>query len=150
MLRAREPRLRQLRHAFVGAMQKLHGCHAKKVVDAGRKGGQIRRVAAAMGHGLTERTKTMGAILPSMISNSDLAIREELARLRAENAQLKAGQAPGRRPSLKVSEKGAISIYGMGRFPITLYLGQMEKLLAMADEIRQFIAANRDRLVTKD
>ena len=50
---------------------------------------------------------------------------------------------------MKVSEKGAVSIYGMGRFPVTLYKEQWLKLLGMADEIRAFIAANEAQLKTK-
>ena len=50
----------------------------------------------------------------------------------------------------KVSEKGAVSVYGRGRFPVTLYLEQWETLLAHADELRQFIETNRSQLKTKD
>jgi hypothetical protein len=49
-----------------------------------------------------------------------------------------------------VSEKGAVSVYGMGRFPVTLYKEQWLKLLDMAPEIRAFIAANEAQLKTKD
>lgn len=73
--------------------------------------------------------------------------RAELERLRAENQALKKTSAKGL--SLKVSEKGALSIYGMGRFPVTLYKEQWTKLLDMADDIRTFIAANDDKLKTK-
>ena len=50
----------------------------------------------------------------------------------------------------KVSEKGAVSVYGMGRFPVTLYLEQWETLLSHVDELRQFIETNRSQLKTKD
>jgi hypothetical protein len=50
----------------------------------------------------------------------------------------------------KVSEKGAVSVYGMGRFPVTLYLEQWETLLSHADDLRQFIETNRSQLKTKD
>ena len=74
---------------------------------------------------------------------------EELkAELRNENAALKKGASSGIR--LKVSEKGAVSIYGMGRFPVTLYKEQWLKLLDMSDEIRAFIAANEAQLKAKD
>jgi hypothetical protein len=72
----------------------------------------------------------------------------ELDRLRNENAALKKGASSGLR--MKVSEKGAVSIYGMGRFPVTLYKEQWLKLLAMSDEIRAFIAANEAQLKAKD
>ena len=51
---------------------------------------------------------------------------------------------------LKVSEKGGVSVYGLGRFPVTLYREQWEKLLAMSDEIKGFIAENKDRLKVKE
>ena len=78
---------------------------------------------------------------------SDEDLKAELERLRNENAALKKGAATG--ISMKVSEKGAVSIYGMGRFPVTLYKEQWLKLLDMADDIRAFIAANDARLKTK-
>lgn len=78
---------------------------------------------------------------------SDEDLKAELERLRDENAALKKGAALGVR--MKVSEKGAVSIYGMGRFPVTLYKEQWLKLLDMSDEIRAFIAANEAQLKTK-
>ena len=79
---------------------------------------------------------------------SDEDLREELERLRAENERLKGQRARG--VSLKVSEKGGVSVYGMGRFPITLYKEQWLKLLDMAEEIRTFIRENDSSLKTKD
>ena len=79
---------------------------------------------------------------------SDEDVKAELERLRKENAALKKGASTGIR--MKVSEKGAVSIYGMGRFPVTLYKEQWLKLLAMSDEIRAFIAANEAKLKAKD
>jgi len=78
---------------------------------------------------------------------SDEELKAELERLRNENAALKKGASSSVR--MKVSEKGALSIYGMGRFPVTLYKEQWLKLLGMADEIRAFIAANEAQLKTK-
>lgn len=78
---------------------------------------------------------------------SDEDLKAELERLRNENAVLKKGAATG--ISMKVSEKGALSIYGMGRFPVTLYKEQWLKLMDMSDQIRAFIAANDDKLKTK-
>jgi hypothetical protein len=71
----------------------------------------------------------------------------ELARLRAENEQLKSQR--GRSVSLKVSEKGGVSVYGLGRFPVTLYKEQWKKLLDMAEEIRTFLRDNDERLKSK-
>jgi len=79
---------------------------------------------------------------------SDEDMKAELERLRNENAALKKGASAGVR--LKVSEKGAVSVYGMGRFPVTLYQEQWLKLLGMADEIRAFIAANEAQLKKKE
>jgi hypothetical protein len=79
---------------------------------------------------------------------SDEELKAELERLRRENAALRRGASSGIR--MKVSEKGAVSIYGMGRFPVTLYKEQWLKLLDMADEIRAFIAANESQLKAKE
>ncbi len=78
---------------------------------------------------------------------SDQHAADELERLRKENEALKKG-APGVR--MKVSEKGAVSVYGMGRFPVTLYKEQWLRLMGMADEIRAFITANEAQLKSKD
>jgi len=79
---------------------------------------------------------------------SDEDLKAELERLRKENAALKKGASSSIR--MKVSEKGALSIYGMGRFPVTLYKEQWLKLLDMADDIRAFIAAHEGELKAKD
>ncbi len=78
---------------------------------------------------------------------SDEDVKAELARLREENERLKARQ--NRALSLKVSAKGALSVYGLGRFPVTLYKEQWTKLLEMTDEIRAFLKENDARLKTK-
>ena len=78
---------------------------------------------------------------------SDHDMKAELERLRSENAALKKGAATGLR--MKVSEKGAVSVYGMGRFPVTLYKEQWLRLLDMAPEIRSFISENEPRLKAK-
>ena len=77
----------------------------------------------------------------------DEDVRAELERLRAENEALKAKVT--RATSIKVSEKGAVSVYGLGRFPVTLYKEQWLKLLGIADDIRKFIAQNESRLRVK-
>lgn len=78
-------------------------------------------------------------------SHSFETMQAELARLTKENEELKAAPAL----SLKVSAKGAVSIYGLQRFPVTLYKGQWEKVLNMADEIKSFINANAASLEDK-
>jgi hypothetical protein len=78
---------------------------------------------------------------------ADDDVQAELERLRAENEALKARGPRG--ISLKVSEKGGVSVYGLGRFPVTLYKEQWAKLLDMADEIRAFIKAHDKELKAK-
>lgn len=79
---------------------------------------------------------------------SDEDLKAELERLRSENAALKKGSSPGVR--MKVSEKGALSVYGMGRFPVTLYKEQWLRLLNIADQIRAFITENDAQLKAKE
>jgi hypothetical protein len=78
---------------------------------------------------------------------ADDDVQAELERLRAENQALKARGPRG--ISLKVSEKGGVSVYGLGRFPVTLYKEQWAKLLDLADEIRAFIKAHDKELKAK-
>ncbi len=76
---------------------------------------------------------------------------EKLARLEAENKALK-DQIEQRKPGqlrLKISEKGGLSVYGLGRFPVTLYKEQWVKLLGFAGEIESFIKENESQLKTK-
>ena len=77
----------------------------------------------------------------------DEDMQAELERLRQENETLKARAA--RPTTIRVSEKGAVSVYGLGRFPVTLYKEQWLKLLAMADAIQQFIGEHDSELKTK-
>ena len=78
---------------------------------------------------------------------SDDDLKAELERLRAENERLKSRGSRG--VSLKVSEKGGVSVYGLGRFPVTLYKEQWSRLLEMADDIRTFIRENESKLKAK-
>ena len=78
---------------------------------------------------------------------SEEDLKAELARLKEENERLMARAVRG--TSLKVSEKGALSAYGLGRFPVTLYKEQWQKLLGMADEIRAFLKENDAQLKSK-
>lgn len=77
----------------------------------------------------------------------------ELSAALAQIAELQAKLAEANKPkaiTLKVSDKGALSIYGLGRFPVTLYRSQIERLLAHAPQIGAFIKANANLLATKD
>ena len=78
----------------------------------------------------------------------DEDLKVELERLRAENERLKNRSSRG--VSLKVSEKGGVSVYGLGRFPVTLYKEQWVRLLDMAEDIRVFIRENDSRLKAKE
>ena len=78
---------------------------------------------------------------------ADDTVQAELERLRAENEALKGRATKG--VTLKVSGKGGVSVYGLGRFPVTLYKEQWEKLLDMAKDIRAFIAERETELKTK-
>jgi hypothetical protein len=75
-------------------------------------------------------------------------MQAELERLRAENEALKSKRNSA--VSMKVSEKGAVSVYGLGRFPVTLYQEQWIKLLALASDIKAFIEENKAKLKTKE
>ena len=79
---------------------------------------------------------------------TDEDMKAEMDRLKAENAALKARTTRG--VSLKVREKGGVSVYGLGRFPVTLYKEQWTKLLDMADDLRAFIKENDAQLKTKE
>jgi hypothetical protein len=78
---------------------------------------------------------------------ADDDIKAELERLRVENERLK--QRGSRSTSIRVSEKGGVSVYGLGRFPVTLYKEQWNRLLDMAAEIREFIKENESKLKSK-
>lgn len=74
-------------------------------------------------------------------------LKAQLEALKKENEDLKSrSSAP---PTLRVSAKGAVSLYGLGRFPVTLYKEQWLKLLDQADDIRKFIDAHSAELKTK-
>ena len=79
---------------------------------------------------------------------NEAEMKAELESLRAENAKLKSKDSAGL--SLKVSEKGAVSLYGMGRFPVTLYKEQWLRILASAPVIEAFIQENDSKLKTKE
>lgn len=77
-------------------------------------------------------------------------LKAEIERLKAENEELKNKKPSRGTLSMKVSEKGALSVYGMGRFPVTLYKEQWLKLLSITEDIKAFIKENDAKLKTKD
>jgi hypothetical protein len=78
-------------------------------------------------------------------NKSNLTPEQMAARI----AELEGRLAKGGSVSFKVSEKGAVSVYGLGRFPVTLYLEQWNKLLSNVEELKAFIEANKSKLKTK-
>jgi hypothetical protein len=80
--------------------------------------------------------------------NGQADLLAELARLREENAALKAGKV--RAITMKVGKAGGVSLYGMGRYPTTLFGSQWLKVLDLADEIRAFIEEHRSELSWKE
>lgn len=92
------------------------------------------------------RARRLFSVEEGLMADED--VKAELERPRKESAALKQGASSNVR--MKVSEKGALSVYGMGRFPVTLYKEQWLRLLDMADDIRAFIAANDSALKVKD
>ena len=88
----------------------------------------------------------------NVVLTKEQELEAEIARLRAENGKLKAkadAQTTSNSLSLRVSDKGGVAVYGMGRFPLTLYKSQWEKLLAIVPEIQAFIKANEAKLTVK-
>lgn len=127
-------------------MRSAHGRYAELALDCAPQhvAGWPRRRPMGLA---SERSRTMILQDQTKPSHDDLAAMVE--RLKAENAALRAGRPqPG--VSFKVSEKGAVSIYGLQRFPVTLYVGQLDKLRANVDKLWAFVEANRSVLKTKD
>ena len=80
--------------------------------------------------------------------STEAELKAELEKLKAENQALKARGSKG--VSMKVSDKGGVSVYGLGRFPVTLYQEQWLKLLDLADDIRAFIKEHEGQLKKKE
>lgn len=76
-------------------------------------------------------------------------MQAELDRLRGENAAMKAAADKKLTITMKVTEKGGLSLYGIQRFPVTLYRDQWERIFAASAAIQAFIGANKDKLTTK-
>jgi len=85
-----------------------------------------------------------GRVLPDL---STLGRAELEALVSGLQAKVQASQ---RKVTLKVTEKGGASLYGLGRFPVTLYKGQWERLLSAAEDIKAFLEANADCLSVKE
>jgi ribosome-interacting GTPase 1 len=84
------------------------------------------------------------------MSKDLVALKAELAKLQEENEKLKAKAVRKQTISFKVSEKGAVSVYGLGRFPVTLYSSQWNRLIEKMPELKAFLEANVSTLTTKE
>jgi hypothetical protein len=74
--------------------------------------------------------------------------KEELLARIAE-LEKQAGSRKAGKLEFRVSEKGAVSVYGLGRFPVTLYYEQWIRLLDSADALRTFVEENKSKLKLK-
>ena len=72
-------------------------------------------------------------------------LKAELEKVKAQKEKVRTGEL-----SFKVSEKGAVSVYGLGRFPVTLYQEQWTRLLGVAEDLKKFIAENSGKLKVKE
>ena len=95
-------------------------------------------------------SRTVNVANPSIDTNELAALMARMNQLEAENQALKEKQEAKRVFTLRVSEKGALSAYGLGRFPVTLYRQQWEFLLDHATDIKAFIKANSAKLAVKE
>lgn len=80
----------------------------------------------------------------------DQAMTLEQAQAMIKDLQAQVLKASQKGNNIKVSDKGAVSVYGLGRFPVTLYMSQWSKLFERMEEIKTFIQANADRLTQKE
>jgi hypothetical protein len=110
---------------------------------------QIANVAAKVNAPASNVTPIMPPAAPVAVAPGLAELMAALAAVKAENAALKATKATTSRLSLKVSEKGALSVYGLGRFPVSLYREQWERLLGVSEDIKAFIVANSASLKVK-
>lgn len=117
-----------------------------------KKGSPVQMLVTGDGGNFAAAERHTQRIEPMPRPANDNTAAAELEALRAELASLRAAAAAGQRISYKVSEKGALSVYGLGRFPVTLYRSQWERLLDPSNvtAITAYMVANRDRLATKE
>ncbi len=88
-----------------------------------------------------------------LILNEVVMSEPTYEELKAKLAQLEKEVETKKRSGdliFKVGEKGGVSVYGLGRFPVTLYYEQWNRLLGAADDIRQFLEENKSKLKLKE
>ena len=127
-------------------MHAAHGRYARLCVDQASEACDARDRRAGNAPRPTSEGKTM-AILQDMTSEST-DLQAIIAKLKAENEALR--KATKAKVTLKVTDKGGVSMYGLGRFPVSLYRGQWERLLGAKEDILAFIEANADQLSVKE
>lgn len=92
----------------------------------------------------------MQAFIADTIAKATAGLSAEVAKLKAENAKLATAPKPEVPLTCRVSLKGAVSVYGLGRFPVTLYKSQWLRLFAFMDKVKAFIIANDATLKSKE
>ena len=116
-----------------------------------RTGRKVKRAIAETSQACEETCQTIEETSPvnvPAVSDTSADIRAEIEALRKENEALKnAANSPLK---MKVSGKGAVSVYGLGKWPLTLYGSQWNKLMENVDAIKSFIGANAARLASKE
>lgn len=131
-----------------GEQSKNRQIFARRIADCSQCAVIVRRIHGNQADDESEHQMsiTMTAKKQPRILNDDSAtLRAEIAALKAENAKLSAATPI----TFRVSTKGAVSLYGVGRWPVTLYAGQWQSVLDNIDALRAFINANRSKLATK-
>lgn len=118
---------------------------AKRILAKEPLSSQAKPELAVESQSHSHRTIDYTAITLDTINSYPINVQIEWYRRINAGLKTKSGSAL----SMKVSEKGALSVYGIGRFPVTLYAGQWEKLLEKSNEISQFIKDNNDTLSRK-
>jgi hypothetical protein len=83
-------------------------------------------------------------------NEEEIMAEPSIEELKAEIEKLKAQKVKTGDLSFKVSEKGAVSVYGLGRFPVTLYQEQWVRLLGVAEDLKTFIKENSAKLKVKE
>jgi hypothetical protein len=84
------------------------------------------------------------------VAQATTSMTAEVAKLKAENAKLATAPKPEVPLTIRVSAKGAVSIYGCGRFPVTLYKSQWLRIFAIQDKVKSFMLANDKDLKSKE
>jgi len=101
---------------------------------------------------MTTRTTALIRMLAEDFISEKIMAEPTYEELKARLAELEKQGANKRSGNLefRVSDKGAVSVYGMGRFPTTLYYEQWIRLLERADDLKNFLEENKSKLKLKE